>query len=277
MGLQALESSREIGRMLQRVIADGHLHHAYLFETALEEQGEDMAIALAQALLCQEAPSIGCGKCSTCLRIQRGEYIDVTVVEPNLNDTGKIKSIRTKDIENLQERLRMTPYEGTRNIAIIKGVETLVPAAANKFLKMLEEPPLGTVIIMVARNTDNMLPTILSRVMKIHLGGEASVGSPKDMVRAKELVAALEDGEPYYRIRKLVEKYTKNIERRQLTGLLDCMEEIYRDHMVQRKDILSRQHVFVAIEAIEKARKDILMNSIVISNALKDMVLTIGG
>ena len=54
------------------------------------------------------------------------------------------------------------------------------------------------------------------------------------------------------------------------------MEEIYIEHMVQRKDILSRQHIFVAIEAIEKARKDILMNSIIVNNALKDMVLKIG-
>ncbi len=277
MGLQALEDNREIGQMLYQSIADGHLHHAYLFESPKEKQGEELAVAFAQALLCQKAPAIGCGKCSVCHRIQRGEHIDVTMVEPNLNESGTVKSIRTKDIENLQERLRMTPYEGKRNIAIIKSMEVLGEKAANKFLKTLEEPPLGTVIIMVAENTDNMLPTILSRTMHIRLGGEQATGSSKDMERAKELIAALEEGEPYYRVRKLIEKYTKNAERRRLTGLLDSMEEIYREHMIQRKDILSRQHIFVAIEAIEKARKDILMNSIIVNNALKDMVLTIGG
>ena len=81
MGLQALEDNREIGQMLYQSIADGHLHHAYLFESPKEKQGEELAVAFAQALLCQKAPAIGCGKCSVCRRIQRGEHIGVTMVE----------------------------------------------------------------------------------------------------------------------------------------------------------------------------------------------------
>ena len=46
MGLQALEDNRKIGQMLYQSIADGHLHHAYLFESPKEKQGEELAVAL---------------------------------------------------------------------------------------------------------------------------------------------------------------------------------------------------------------------------------------
>ena len=43
----------------------------------------------------------------------------------------------------------------------------MVPAAANAFLKLLEEPPAGWVIILLAANVNRLLPTIMSRVVQL--------------------------------------------------------------------------------------------------------------
>ena len=108
-------------------------------------------LALAQALNCPTpvAPTDrlaldACGECPVCRRIGRGLHPDVTVVEPG--ETGSIK------IDVVREEIRKTtfkPFEARRRVIIFNDAESLVDDAQNALLKTLEEPPPGSVLILV--------------------------------------------------------------------------------------------------------------------------------
>ncbi len=70
--------------------------------------------------------------------------------------------------------LRLTSTTG-RRVVIIYDVDRFASEAANSFLKTLEEPPAGTLIILQTINYYRVLPTILSRSLRFHLGGEQSL------------------------------------------------------------------------------------------------------
>ena len=64
----------------------------------------------------------------------------------------------------------MKPYEAKMRVVIISEAQRLNPEAANALLKVLEEPPEQTVIILTAPNTVQLLPTIVSRCQEIRFG-----------------------------------------------------------------------------------------------------------
>jgi DNA polymerase-3 subunit delta' len=70
--------------------------------------------------------------------------------------------------------LRLTSTTG-RRVVIIYEVDRFQAEAANCFLKTLEEPPAGTLIIMQTTNYYRVLPTVLSRSLRFHLGGEKTL------------------------------------------------------------------------------------------------------
>jgi len=74
----------------------------------------------------------------------------------------------------LLRRLVLTPAMGRRKVFVIGDAERLVPqtgsdAAANALLKALEEPPADTVFILTTAAPDSLLPTILSRVVRVRV------------------------------------------------------------------------------------------------------------
>lgn len=79
------------------------------------------------------------------------------------------RSISIDSIRQLQEASRLkTPGSATvRRILVVYGAERMTTEAQNAFLKLLEEPPADTVIILTATNTDSLLTTIVSRVTRI--------------------------------------------------------------------------------------------------------------
>jgi DNA polymerase-3 subunit delta' len=61
----------------------------------------------------------------------------------------------------------MKPYEARRRVVIITDAQAMNPAAGNALLKMLEEPPVRTILILVASHTSDLLPTIVSRCQQL--------------------------------------------------------------------------------------------------------------
>jgi DNA polymerase III subunit delta' len=75
--------------------------------------------------------------------------------------------IKIDQIRELCQTLAMKPYEARVRVVIIADAHTLNPAAGNALLKMLEEPPARTVLILTAPQTGDLLPTIVSRCRHI--------------------------------------------------------------------------------------------------------------
>lgn len=102
-----------------------------------------------------------CGCCKSCSKIKSGNHPDIILVEP----AGNI--IRINQIRNLCNILTMKPYEARLRVAIISDAQAMNPAASNALLKVLEEPPERTVLILTALHTSDLLPTIVSRCQHI--------------------------------------------------------------------------------------------------------------
>jgi len=78
-------------------------------------------------------------------------------------------NLKIDQIRELARRLTLTPVEGRFQVAVFKRFEEATPSAANALLKTLEEPPSGVVLIILAREPDLLLPTIVSRCQHISL------------------------------------------------------------------------------------------------------------
>jgi DNA polymerase III subunit delta' len=115
-----------------------------------------------------------CGTCSACRRIPRGVHPDVLLIEP-----GESGSIKVEEIRDAIGRAAYRPFEGRRRVTIVDCADTLVPSAQDALLKTLEEPPSGSIFVLVTSRPDALLPTIGSRCYRLRFGrlAEAEVAA----------------------------------------------------------------------------------------------------
>jgi DNA polymerase-3 subunit delta' len=99
-----------------------------------------------------------CGRCPACTRIARGVHPDVLAIEPN--DKGNIK---IEVIRDAVDRAGYRPFEGRRRVTVIDQADGLERSAQNALLKILEEPPSGSVFLLVTALPDLLLATVRSR------------------------------------------------------------------------------------------------------------------
>ncbi len=146
--------------LLQRSIRNEKVVNSYLFLGSEGIGKKLVALQFAKALNClgKEAESgEACDRCSSCKKIDHSLHPDVLLIEP------EGQNIRVDQVRRLQRDLAYRPYEGRRRICILTAADRMAPNMSNILLKTLEEPPLHTVIILLANNSRWILPTIISR------------------------------------------------------------------------------------------------------------------
>lgn len=147
---------------LRRTLAQGRLPHAFLFVGPEGIGKRSFAETFAQALLCERAPEADlnpCGACPSCLQVAAGTHPDVhRVARPEDKHDLSIKQIRDLCLD-----LGLKPAAGKRKVAIVDDADDLNDEAANAFLKTLEEPPPGSVLILIGSSPEGQLDTIVSR------------------------------------------------------------------------------------------------------------------
>jgi len=171
-------------RILTAFLQKGTIPHALLF-TGIEGVGKERAaVTLAMACNCTgnrarfdsegvDIPVSGhskaslpfttepCGSCRSCRKIESDNHPDIIRIKP-AGPLIKIDQIRT-----LCQTIAMRPYEAGTRVVIISDAQAMNPAAGNALLKVLEEPPDRTILILVAAHTSDLLPTIVSRCQHI--------------------------------------------------------------------------------------------------------------
>lgn len=145
--------------ILSRARAQERLAHAYLFTGPTGVGKRQVALALAQNLLCLEQTS--CGHCSACQKMASSNHPDLHLLDSS-DGTIKIEHIRL-----VQQQLSLRPLEGKYRICLIDGAEEMTPAAANALLKTLEEPRPDTLLILITAQPESLLPTIRSRCQQL--------------------------------------------------------------------------------------------------------------
>ena len=102
-----------------------------------------------------------CGSCKSCRKIESDNHPDIIRLRPS----GAL--IKIEQVRSLCRTLAMKPYEARMRIVIITDARAMNPSAGNALLKVLEEPPLRTLIILVTEHASDLLPTMVSRCQHI--------------------------------------------------------------------------------------------------------------
>lgn len=147
-------------------LENGRLHHAYLFFGPEGVGKRTIAEALAKSLHCRERRFDFCDRCLNCVSIRDRNHPDVHVVEPQ---EGK-KEISIRQIRELAERMFLRSFSGRTKITLIDPAELMNYHAQNALLKTLEEPPENSTLVLITRNSGALLPTLLSRCLRISFG-----------------------------------------------------------------------------------------------------------
>lgn len=146
---------------LQAALNRNRLHHAYLFHGPAGVGKRTAARILTQAWHCRvKSAEGGCGQCRTCRLI--GEELF-----PGLIMIGGGGSVRLEEVREMVARVLTAPLEPGGRVFVVRGADRMTAEAANRLLKVLEEPPPETVFILTATALEDVLPTIRSRCLQV--------------------------------------------------------------------------------------------------------------
>ena len=185
-----------------------------------------LGLWLAQAVFCERQEASPCDECGPCRQVGRLTHPDLhwfvpLVLKQRVSDADKMvenaergladvlderreqplygppdqtASHSLASVRLLQRRVAMKPFQGRRKFVLVGDAERLVvqessPEAANAMLKVLEEPPEDTTIVLTAESDHGLLPTIRSRLVPIRV---APVGpeSVRDFLRDELHIAS---------------------------------------------------------------------------------------
>jgi len=143
---------------LRRALHGGRLAHAYALYGPFLEEKRDVALRVAAAYL---AVDTGESEEELAARIARGGEVDRVYVAAR---EGKL---RIDDVRALRDVLSLAPSRGRHRVVWLELREPPLPEAQNALLKLLEEPPTGTLFFVAARSPEGLLPTVRSRLLPL--------------------------------------------------------------------------------------------------------------
>ncbi len=147
----------------------GRLAHAYLITGSDATATRGLAISMIRMVN-------GTGGAN--LEEMRSSHVQI------LRPESKSRKITVEQIRILEKNLHMAAPAGMTKVAVIEEADRLGPEAENAFLKTLEEPPRGSLILLLSSHPQQLLDTILSRCLRIPLLGDHVVDAEGEEERA---------------------------------------------------------------------------------------------
>ena len=172
-----------------------------------------------------------CDQCESCLKINSGSHPDLLLVAP------EDRQIKIDEIRLIDDALSFRPFEGRKKIVIVDDADTMNIAAANAFLKTLEEPPGDSVLVLLSSRPDRLPATIRSRCSRVNFFA-LSLEPCKQVLRGKvpdgelDTLARLSMGKPGLALSAdLKEEITW------FRGLLTAMMNAEKDSWASREEM----------------------------------------
>ncbi|MDG2154882.1 MAG: DNA polymerase III subunit gamma/tau [Gammaproteobacteria bacterium] len=158
-----LVGQSHVVRALTNSLESDRVHHAYLFSGTRGVGKTTIARILAKALNCENGVvAEPCGKCSACLAIDEGRFVDLIEVDA---------ASRTKvdDTRELLENVQYAPTNARYKVYLIDEVHMLSNSSFNALLKTLEEPPPHVKFLLATTDPQKLPVTVLSRCLQFNL------------------------------------------------------------------------------------------------------------
>ena len=160
---ESLVGQEHVVRALRHALEQKRLHHAYLFTGTRGVGKTTLARILAKCLNCETGVTPRpCGKCSACLEIDAGRFVDLLEVDAATNT-------KVDEMRQLLETAQYAPTKARYKVYVIDEVHMLSNSAFNAMLKTLEEPPEHLKFILATTDPQKIPVTVLSRCLQFNL------------------------------------------------------------------------------------------------------------
>ena len=209
MLFKEIPGNNAVKKQLLCSVKNNRISHAQLFSGNSGSAKLALAFAYARYLNCDnKSDEDSCGKCPSCLKYNTLSHPDLHLIFPVLklgqanvavsdnfvnvwrdfilknsygslnswidsfgieNKTGEKGSIYKDEANSIHKKLALKNFEAPYRVVLIWMPEQMNTEASNKLLKLFEEPPFGTVFLLVSEKPNILLPTIVSRLQKIHI------------------------------------------------------------------------------------------------------------
>ncbi|MCD6217755.1 DNA polymerase III subunit [bacterium] len=148
-------------KLIGATLRQNHLLHNYIFEGPLGIGKFPFAVAFARSIICSNPQNgIACRQCDNCRLFDKGHHPDALIMSRD----AELSVDEAREINNIVMR---TPQRSDRRVVILDGIDRMNPHAGNALLKTFEEAPGGTIFILTTHRVEKLLPTILSRSLRV--------------------------------------------------------------------------------------------------------------
>ncbi len=276
-----LKDQEKAKRFLERIYRKKRIPSALLFKGPEGVGKTAAALDFSRGLLCLKEEPWGCGSCSSCVPFNRiaedlfegkwekfnysdevngrkvflylrGEHPDFIFVPP----AGQ--SLRIDQVRAVKDFVLVKPLMSRRKVVLIDRAEYITRESANALLKILEEPPFYAFIVLVASETANLLPTVLSRVYPVKF-------DPLDPKTLKELLPTSEEN-----LYPLTEgSYTKAKALIEKPELLKSAEDFFKKdpakiyEIIQKVEKLNLEDKLLLLDLLEEKIRDLLIKGVI--------------
>jgi len=255
---EQLVGQQHVVRALVNSLAEGRLHHAYLFTGTRGVGKTTVARILAKALNCEQGvvPE-PCGVCDACVAIDEGRFVDLLEVDA---------ASRTKvdDTRELLDNVQYAPTRGRFKVYLIDEVHMLSTHSFNALLKTLEEPPPHVKFLLATTDPQKLPITVLSRCLQFNMKkltpgqiqaqlekicAAEGVAADPDALRA---LARAADGSMRDALSLLDQGLAFGGGKVELDAMNDMLGTIDRAHVLRLIDALARQDGAALLAEVEQ-------------------------
>ena len=253
--------------------------NSFLFESSDEIFLNNFSYCFAQYIFCNNTQTKPCNFCISCQKVSLLKHADLKIYPKNN------KNILVDDVKDLIENVNLTPVEGDYKVFIFNNFSSANQQSQNKLLKILEEPPKNTFIILNVTNINKILPTISSRCKKIRLmplGREelkSFVNLDNLSISQKESIFDIAQGS----LTKVLNYANNNDFADTFSSCIKCLTEMRDSKQLIKYSAMiskSKQEFEMALEIFESIFRHVLMlrlnkPNLVKNNNIYDNLLTV--
>lgn len=186
---------------LQKLLKPGSRPHALLFYGMGGIGKKMLALHFAKTFLCKSADKKPCGICESCrlMDIENNSFAHPDFYLLTAEEAGK--DIKIEQVKEMAKQAAFAPVLSEHKVCIIDDAGQMTAEAANSLLKLLEEPPPGWLFILITQQAERLLPTVLSRVVRLRFDAPDN-SAVRQILKAKgitqntQVLAALAGGSP---------------------------------------------------------------------------------
>lgn len=186
---------------LQKLLKPGSRPHALLFYGMGGIGKKMLALHFAKTFLCKSAGKKPCGICESCrlMDIENNSFAHPDFYLLTAEEAGK--DIKIEQVKEMAKQAAFAPVLSEHKVCIIDDAGQMTAEAANSLLKLLEEPPPGWLFILITQQAERLLPTVLSRVVRLRFDAPDNsavqqILKAKGITQNTQVLAALAGGSP---------------------------------------------------------------------------------